>query len=127
MALLIAKTANQYRYLAQVRLDEAHVLLRNRRWAGALYVAGYIVECGMKAVIARYNGNTLPPQYLTHDLNCLRQEVVHHLRTEDALVVQQIGGWTHLLRYCTQSPTAESVTMFVNRAKDVLRCLLSYL
>lgn len=123
----IARSSSQFRYLAQVRLDEALALLRNKKWAGAMYVAGYIVECALKAVIAKRHNDRLPEQYTIHDLNLLRGEVLHHISDQDAAILQQIGGWSHLLRYCTQSPSAVTVTHFINRAKDVLQCLLPYL
>ena len=123
----IATSANQFRYLAQVRLEEAMTLLKAKNWAGAMYIAGYIVECAMKAVIAKRHSDYLPDRYTIHDLQTLREEVVHYISDEHAAVLQQIGGWSHLLRYCTQSPSAATVTMFLNRTKDALRCLLTYL
>ncbi len=42
-----------FQKLAEIRIEEAEVLLRSRRWAGAYYLAGYAVECGFKACIAK--------------------------------------------------------------------------
>lgn len=39
--------------LARVRLREARALLAKREYAGAYYLAGYVVECGLKACIAK--------------------------------------------------------------------------
>lgn len=39
--------------LALTRLREAKVLLANGEYSGAYYLAGYIVECALKACIAR--------------------------------------------------------------------------
>lgn len=39
--------------LARVRLREAQALLAKREYAGAYYLAGYVVECGLKACIAK--------------------------------------------------------------------------
>ncbi len=36
-----------------MRLREARVLLDNRCWEGAYYLAGYAVECALKACIAK--------------------------------------------------------------------------
>lgn len=41
------------RRLSALRLKEAKVLLRAGEWAGAYYLAGYSVECGLKACIAK--------------------------------------------------------------------------
>jgi HEPN domain-containing protein len=39
--------------LAEARLEDARALLLSGRYAGAYYLCGYIVECGLKACIAR--------------------------------------------------------------------------
>lgn len=40
--------------LAEVRIDEAKLLLDHGKWPGAYYLAGYAVECGLKACILAY-------------------------------------------------------------------------
>lgn len=63
--------------LAQVRLEEARVLLANRRYAGAYYLSGYVIECALKACIARrtrrhdFPDKNAVNQSHTHDLNQL--------------------------------------------------------
>lgn len=42
--------------LAEARLREAEVLLNAGEWSGAYYLAGYAVECGLKACIAKQTG-----------------------------------------------------------------------
>ena len=44
---------NDLRVLASTRLLEAKVLLENGEFSGAYYLAGYVVECGLKACIAK--------------------------------------------------------------------------
>lgn len=39
--------------LSNVRLREAHALLRSHEYSGAYYLAGYAVECALKACIAK--------------------------------------------------------------------------
>jgi hypothetical protein len=41
-------------WLAGERLREARALLGVRCWSGAYYLAGYAVECGLKACIIKY-------------------------------------------------------------------------
>src|SRR5258708_10670383 len=43
----------QFQKLAQVRIEEAQVLFDNRKYDGAYYLAGYAVECGLKACVAK--------------------------------------------------------------------------
>jgi len=39
--------------LSRLRLKEARVLLREGMYPGAYYMAGYVVECALKACIAK--------------------------------------------------------------------------
>src|SRR5438309_2852214 len=45
-------TRTDLQQLAKVRIAEAAVLLANSMWDGAYYLAGYAVECALKACIA---------------------------------------------------------------------------
>lgn len=42
---------SEFQTLAEVRLKEAKALLDVQLWDGAYYLAGYAVECGLKACI----------------------------------------------------------------------------
>lgn len=44
--------------LAQARLDDGLALLAAGRWSGAYYMTGYAVECGLKACLLRYLGES---------------------------------------------------------------------
>src|SRR5207245_2658617 len=46
-------TSAEFWGLAQVRLQDAEGLLGIGRWACAYYIAGYAVECALKALIVR--------------------------------------------------------------------------
>ncbi|MCC3420035.1 MAG: HEPN domain-containing protein [Microcoleus sp. PH2017_07_MST_O_A] len=39
--------------IALIRLKEVEVLLENRQYSGAYYLSGYVVECALKACIAK--------------------------------------------------------------------------
>lgn len=39
--------------LALTRLKEVEVLLTNRQYSGAYYLSGYVIECALKACIAK--------------------------------------------------------------------------
>lgn len=39
--------------LSEIRIKEADCLLKNRQYSGAYYLAGYAVECALKACIAK--------------------------------------------------------------------------
>jgi len=65
------------RELAELRLSEANLLLANGQPSGAYYLAGYSIECSLKAVIAEnFRANEIPDQryvkdVYTHDLAAL--------------------------------------------------------
>jgi hypothetical protein len=40
---------NELRKAANKRLTDAHVLVKSNRWRGAMYLAGYAVECWLKS------------------------------------------------------------------------------
>jgi hypothetical protein len=46
------------RQLAEDRIQDAACLLAGGRWAGAYYLAGYALECGLKACIMVYVKNS---------------------------------------------------------------------
>ena len=47
--------------MAQAKLDDAYFLLQNKRYSNAYYLAGYAVELGLKACIARQvSSETIP-------------------------------------------------------------------
>ncbi len=63
--------------LATIRLRDAEVLLDNGRYDGAYYLLGYVIECALKACIAKQTKEfDFPDQRrvsdsYTHDLNRL--------------------------------------------------------
>jgi HEPN domain-containing protein len=68
----------EFQQLAGVRVREAEALLAAGLWDGAYYLAGYAVECALKACIAKLTkAEDFPPKpeivrdYYTHDINKL--------------------------------------------------------
>jgi HEPN domain-containing protein len=62
--------------LSEQHLADAQVLLERRRWPGAYYLAGYSVECALKACIAKLTKvHDFPhqdsPKAFTHRLDVL--------------------------------------------------------
>jgi HEPN domain-containing protein len=63
--------------LALIRLDEAETLLKAGKYDGAYYLGGYVVECALKACIAKrtkrheFPDKKLANQSWTHDLDTL--------------------------------------------------------
>jgi HEPN domain-containing protein len=132
---------NRYDFqrMAAVRLADARVLLRSGRFEGCYYLAGYAVECGLKACIAkmtkRYDfpdkGRTL--EAYTHDLPQLLRAAGLHValsaesRQDRDLSVywDEARKWTEQSRYDTPSKEeAEKMLKAVgDRRHGVLRWL----
>ena len=54
---------------AQAKLDDAMILLQNRKFANAYYLAGYAVEMGLKACIAAHiSAETIPDKDLIKNI-----------------------------------------------------------
>ncbi len=67
---------SDFQYLAVERLDDAKVLLDESRYSGAYYLSGYVVECALKACIAKLTKRHDFPdrqavRAYTHDLSQL--------------------------------------------------------
>lgn len=66
-----------FQQLAELRLAEARLLLASGLPSGAYYLAGYAIECALKAVIAaKFHANEIPDRRLVervhvHDLSKL--------------------------------------------------------
>ena len=103
--------------LAALRLEEARVLLRNRKYEGCYYLAGYAVECGLKACIAKLTDRYDFPDkrtadaVYTHDLVILLREAkLVSARDEesnrDSLFRQNwliVKEWKEISRYDVRS------------------------
>jgi HEPN domain-containing protein len=46
-------THAELKKLARIRLADANALYEARRYAGAYYMAGYAIECAIKAILAK--------------------------------------------------------------------------
>lgn len=63
--------------LALTRLREVEVLLKNRQYSGAYYLSGYVIECALKACIAKqtrkfdFPDKKIALDSYTHDLEKL--------------------------------------------------------
>jgi len=58
--------------LARIRLKDARVLLENGNYEGAYYLCGYIIECALKACIAKQT-----KQYDFPDKNIVNKVFTH--------------------------------------------------
>jgi hypothetical protein len=116
-----------FQELAKTRLEDAHVLLRNGRSAAAYYIAGYVIECALKACIARltHEGDFPPEKKVvekcySHDLEklCeLAQAPLKEKQRADAVFEGYWGvvkDWSEQKRYAHMDDVA---------AKDLLSAI----
>jgi hypothetical protein len=100
--------------LAELRAQEAGVLLQNRKLQGAYYLAGYSIECALKACISKETKrHEFPPKHkyvqsvYSHDLNNLLrlagldEELENDMKANAALGVNWgvVKEWTEESRY----------------------------
>ncbi len=97
--------------LASERLENAKALLAAGRFAGAYYLAGYCVECGLKACISRKTkADDFPPKdankYYTHDLQKLLDVADLRRTLDDNALLRAnwtlVAEWTEECRYATR-------------------------
>jgi HEPN domain-containing protein len=104
-------TRREFQVLGRTRLRDAQELLAARRYAGAYYLAGYAIECGLKTCIAKTTRRYAFPEknstqkYYIHDLDRLlevaglRQALPADLTTAWSVVTD----WTEESRYETKT------------------------
>jgi hypothetical protein len=99
--------------LSRIRQREARALLRGRQFAGAYYLAGYAVECALKACIAKqtrrydFPDKDLAQKAHAHDLpgllslGGLRKEFDKALAADPALQLNWavVKDWKPSVRY----------------------------
>ncbi len=98
-------TAPELITLAESRLEEARVLLREGHYAGAVYLAGYSIECCLKAAICKsLDWERLLGLFKTHDLEglLLYSGFDRQLRSDPILLrsfTEIIANWSEETRY----------------------------
>lgn len=129
-----------FRQLALCRLEEAEVLLRTRKFSGAYYLAGYAIECALKARLAKQTKrHDFPPEpnyvrdIYTHNLQQLLdkanlQKVFEVEKARDpqfAINWNVIKDWTEKSRYQVQSQKkARAIVKAVSDPQHgVLQCI----
>jgi hypothetical protein len=111
--------------LADVRIVEAECLFRNGMFDGAYYLAGYAVEAGLKACIAKtINQYDFPPRNAqrdcyTHDLEILlRTAVLDTILALDRKANNALDGYWHTVKVwredCRYEPRGSKTPLIVS-------------
>jgi hypothetical protein len=121
MALPQAAKARLFYRAAKLRHDDAQLLMRAERTNGAVYLAGYTVECYLKALLL----NSVSPQTRSVLLDSFRGAIAHDIRWLTSLYLRyvhmvipkeirlhllRVGTWSTDLRYQTGTlPRSDAV------------------
>ncbi|SHG06548.1 HEPN domain-containing protein [Ornithinibacillus halophilus] len=106
--------------LAEIRLKEATILFEAKCYAGAYYLAGYVIECALKAWIAKntkkydFPDKTIVNQIYTHNVEKLIGVIGARVPKEFEINWTVIRDWSEKDRY-------EEHTM--EEAKDMLKAI----
>jgi len=134
-------TRAEFKRLALTRLDDARILLNKRRYGAAYYVAGYVIECALKACLARKARRyEFPPRpdvvrnsYYTHDLQKLAEEggLLNELergRPKLAGFWSTVKDWKGASRYDLQvGKRAKDILLAIEDPDEgVLQCIKRY-
>jgi HEPN domain-containing protein len=133
---------SDFQRLARTRLKEAKVLLENKCFDGAYYLAGYAVECALKACIAKqtqrheFPDKTRVLDSYTHDFAKLLRvaNLTNHLEDEKNLNLafrqnwSIVVKWSEETRYQTTTPdeAKELYAAIVDRKNGVLSWFKKY-
>ena len=127
--------------LANARLKDAQILFQNRRFDAAYYLAGYAIECAIKACVARktkrydFPDKDLANQVYVHDLTKLLRPAglaqlwQEELQVDPALEVKWgvVKDWTERSRYGTHTrQKAKDMIEAVGGPQGILECIRKY-
>jgi HEPN domain-containing protein len=101
---------SDFQQLADVRIEEAQLLLAQQKYDGAYYLAGYAVECALKFCIAKltnehdYPDKDFASSCYTHNLQrLLRLAQLAEQRSADAAVdVDFEANWSVVANHWTE-------------------------
>lgn len=126
--------ATVLRNLVQLRLEDARTLLLSedpRRRNGAAYLAGYAVECALKARLCADRGELfLDPEFYVHDFVGLARRTQLWPEIETDQRVQQLFAqldtqWSVHLRYAAGHLDAQDVRRYIEKAEAFCRWLFA--
>jgi HEPN domain-containing protein len=135
----VGQDQTTFQQLAELRLKEARLLLENGLTSGAYYLAGYSVECALKATIASgFRANEIPDKsrvnsIYTHNLKDLLnlaglKSLLENDMNENAALRESwatISKWSEYARY--EIWTSEAAATMLEAVGGVDKGLLQWL
>ena len=122
------------------RLEDARILLKASRWRGAMYIAGYAVECLLKTklmqiydcknlrelddVLQRRFALPVGGTIFTHQLETLFKLTpsYHRLQQNQEILsaFNVVNRWAPKWRYVSKQTTRDEATFFMNAVEKVM-------
>lgn len=124
--------ARRFYRAAFQRFEDAEILLRNERRTGAFYLAGYGVECIMKALILSVAPVKDVPRVakrLTHGrkahrIEWLKRQYVERTRSSMPARLSphlsRLNSWNTDLRYETRLMRVKETEVFLDSAREII-------
>ena len=126
--------------VSRQRLEDARVLFNASRWRGAMYIAGYAVECLLKtklmqiygcqnlreldAILRRRSILSADNTVFTHQLETLFKFVPGYNRLWQNQnmwrMFYRVNRWTTAWRYTANRGTPEAATLFMEAVEKVM-------
>jgi HEPN domain-containing protein len=134
-------TRKDLQAIAEARMQDAQLLYRHRRFDAAYYLAGYAIECALKACIARktkrydFPDKELAQNVYTHDLAQLarlaglRDQLEEEFRNDPLLETRWdlVRDWKEKSRYELRGrDRAEAMLDAVGDERGIFACLKKY-
>lgn len=120
---------NDLKVLAQVRLSEAGTLLSDGKYAGAYYLAGYVVECALKACIAKqteryeFPNKERASQSWSHSLTGLAQIAgLQRSLADESDADPQFGAYWGVVK--DWKPDARYISRGQKEAEEIVRAIV---
>ena len=118
-----------YEEISRRMLTDARFLFKHGRWHGAVYLAGYAIECKLKAAVCQYLGvEELPESFRTHDIRFLIRsagltETVNSDEVIQARFRRIDSMWRTEIRYAGKPYGKQEAEVFLDNVRRVVQWL----
>ena len=112
--------------ISLIRLKESQILFGENHYCGAYYLAGYSIECALKACIAKKNVNhILLKEFYTHALIDLAKsaELIEEIKTFSMLNIQLYMNWNIVKNWNERSRYLSEISKI--QAIDIINAIQS--
>jgi HEPN domain-containing protein len=131
MATPAPNEARRFYRVAHQRFEDAEILLANNRTTGAMYLAGYAVECALKALLFA----NIPPSghakllqsfsgKIGHDYEWLKRRLRTNgvaIPAEAARRLRFVSSWSTDLRYAAGRQDLKETRAFLDAAAQIVK------